>query len=82
TELGYKAQAGAKMLYDFLTEALATKDAPKATGSLASDSDSTTGSAAMYKSPLEKASQNTLTPADLVPAWRAPTPRKNVRHSA
>src|ERR1700722_3949766 len=31
TTLGYKAQAGAKMLYDFLTEQLA----PKETGSLA-----------------------------------------------
>src|ERR1700678_313058 len=32
TTLGYKAQAGAKMLYDFLTEQLA----PKETGSVAS----------------------------------------------
>ena len=71
TELGYKAQAGAKMIYDFLTEALASKDsskdtskeAPKVTGSLASVPD--------------KASQNTLTPADLVPAWHAPLPRKD-----
>ena len=31
TQLGYKAQAGAKMLYDFLTERLASKD----TGSIA-----------------------------------------------
>src|SRR6202046_3098409 len=60
TQLGYKAQAGAKMLYEFLTEALAskdkdaTKDAPKVTGSLAGGAD--------------KTSQNTLTPADLVPA--------------
>jgi len=80
TELGYKAQAGAKMLYDFLTEALASKqtskeqskeqsqDSPKVTGSLASGPD--------------KASQNTLTPADLVPAWRGPLPRKNARNSA
>ncbi len=72
TELGYKAQAGAKMIYDFLTEALASKDtskeAPKVTGSLASVPD--------------KASQNTLTPADLVPAWHAPLPRKDPRHAA
>ncbi len=78
TELGYKAQAGAKMLYDFLTEALASKDlskdpskdvsTPKVTGSLASGAD--------------KASQNTLTPADMVPAWHAPVPRKDPRHSA
>jgi len=73
TELGYRAQAGAKMLYDFLSETLASKeaskeaskDAPKTTGSLASDS----------------ASQNTLTPADLVPAWRGLTAHKNLRHA-
>ncbi len=73
TELGYKAQAGAKMLYEFLTEALASKepskqapkDAPKTTGSLGSGS----------------ASQNTLTPADLLPSWRNPTARYNVKHS-
>ena len=77
TELGYKAQAGAKMIYDFLTEALASKDAveghtpkeaPKVTGSLTRGAD--------------KASQNTLTPADLVPAWHAPLPRKDPRHAA
>ncbi len=76
TQLGYKVQAGAKMLYEFLTEALASKesakdtskDAPKVTGSLASGAD--------------KASQNTLTPADLVPARRAPLPRKDPRHAA
>lgn len=71
TELGYKAQAGAKMLYDVLSQALAAKEpgketatgAPKTTGALANGA----------------ASQNTLTPADLVPAWHAPATRK---HSA
>jgi Family of unknown function (DUF5330) len=75
TALGYKAQAGAKMLYDFLTDALA----PKETGSLAAG-----GSikAAMDKLSTDKASQNTLNPADLTPAWRGPTPRKDAKHSA
>ncbi len=76
TELGYRAQAGAKIVYDFLTEALASKgpakdmakDAPKVTGSLAGGAD--------------KASQNTLTPADLLPPWHAPLPHKDPRHSA
>ncbi|HEX4040617.1 MAG TPA: DUF5330 domain-containing protein [Xanthobacteraceae bacterium] len=71
TELGYKAQAGAKMLYDVLSEALASKEAtkdpatgtPKTTGSLGNGT----------------ASQNTLMPADLVPVWRGPAVRK---HSA
>jgi len=69
TELGYKAQAGAKMLYNVLSEALASKEAakepatgsPKTTGSLANDIPS----------------QNTLSPADLVPAWRGPLVRKH-----
>ncbi len=64
TELGYKAQAGAKMLYDILSETLASKDASK---EQAKDTLKTTGSLASGR-----ASQNTLTPADLVPVWRGP----------
>jgi Family of unknown function (DUF5330) len=75
TAIGYKAQAGAKMLYEFLTEALA----PHTTGSLAS-SKGQRGAAA--KAVLENASQNTLTPADLAPVWRGPTPRKDAKHAA
>jgi hypothetical protein len=76
TTLGYKAQAGAKMLYDFLTEALA----PHETGSLASG---TGQRSAPGKAALEKASQNTLTPTDLAPAWRGPpAPRKDAKHAA
>jgi hypothetical protein len=78
TTLGYKAQAGAKMLYDFLTEALA----PKETGSLAGGNAPHSSKAAMDKPSLEKASQNTLTPADLTPAWRGPVPRKDAKRSA
>ena len=78
TQLGYKAQAGAKMLYEFLTEALA----PKETGSLAGGSVSPSGKTAMGKAPADHASQNTLTPADLTPAWHAPTPRRDAKHAA
>ncbi len=77
-ELGYRAQAGAKMLYDVLTEALA----PKQTGSLASGNGSAAGKSAMAKAFAGKTSQNTLTPADLAPAWRGPTARKTIKHSA
>src|SRR5271170_7664959 len=59
TALGYKAQAGAKMLYDFLTEQLA----PKETGSIASGSVPHSGKSATGKPFLEQASQNTLAPA-------------------
>ncbi len=55
TTFGQKAQAGAKMLYEFLTE----KFGQDKTGSIA---------------PSPSASQHTLTPADLSPAWRGPHP--------
>jgi hypothetical protein len=68
--LGYRAQAGAKMLYDFLTEALAPRD----TGSVPRT--------ASTKSAVDHGSQNTLIPADLTPAWRGLQPRKDAKHSA
>ncbi|MGA2891527.1 MAG: DUF5330 domain-containing protein [Xanthobacteraceae bacterium] len=77
TTLGYKAQAGAKMVYDFLTEQLA----PKETGTLASGGSHSLKSA-MTRSAPERASQNTLTPADLAPVWRGPTPHKDAKHPA
>jgi hypothetical protein len=74
TAIGYRAQAGAKMLYDLLTEALASRE----TG--------LHGTNAAKSSPgrpaLEPASQNTLTPADLSPAWRGPPVREDNKHSA
>jgi len=77
--LGYRAQAGAKMLYNALSEAMV----PRETGSLgnAAPGHASTKSA-MEKSVAERASQSTLTPADLAPAWRAPAPRKDAKHSA
>jgi len=56
--IGHRAQAGAKMLYEFLNEQLG----PSETGTVA-----------------ESPSQNTLTPADLEPAWRGPLPRRDRR---
>lgn len=78
TAIGYKAQASAKMLYDFLTETLA----PHETGSLGAVGHGTAGKAAFDKSPAEKASQNTLTPADLAPAWHGMPSGKDAKHSA
>jgi hypothetical protein len=74
--LGYRAQAGAKMLYDFLTEALA----PRETGSV-SHTGSTTKTAQDKPTP-EHTSQNTLTPADLAPGWRGPQAHKDAKHQA
>lgn len=68
TSMGYRAQAGAKMLYEFLTEALAPRD----TGSVSGRIGTSGGKAAD--------SQNTLTPADLAPAWHGPAAHKDQRH--
>jgi len=68
--LGQKAQAGAKMLYEFLTD----KVGPSETGSVTSKTEHT-GSTA-------QPSQNTLTPEDTAPAWRGPEPRKDPRRPA
>lgn len=71
TSMGYRAQAGAKMLYEFLTEALA----PRETGAVAGQ----TGTVAAGKA-AARDSQNTLTPADLAPAWHGPAAHKDQRH--
>jgi hypothetical protein len=65
--IGYRAQAGAKMLYEFLNEQLG----PAATGSV-------TSTRAVHPLPLPtpRPSQHTLTPADLQPAWRGPQPQR------
>jgi hypothetical protein len=61
--LGQKAQAGAKMLYELLSD----KAGPAETGSITAYSGKKFDAAA--------GSQNTLLPEDLAPAWRAPEPR-------
>ena len=91
TAIGYKAQAGAKMLYDVLSEAMSSHEtsphetAPRETGALASGTGARGGS--VKPAPDRAASQNTLTSGDLVPSWRGPTtrkdnPRKDGRHAA
>jgi hypothetical protein len=63
--LGQKAQNGAKMLYEFLSDRLASDE----TGSVAAEgSDRSAGA---------QPSQHTLTPADMAPVWRGPEPRKD-----
>ena len=67
SEAGVKAQAGAKMLYEFLTE----KFGQEAGRHPAADPAS--GKPVL---PAAGPSQNTLTPADLAPGWRGQPPRK------
>jgi len=76
--IGYRAQAGAKMLYDFLTEALA----PKETGALPHGAAPRGSTAKVEPVKSSPSSQNTLTPADLAPAWRGPQPPKDAKHAA
>ena len=76
--IGYKAQAGAKMLYDMLSETMA----PRETGSLPGGPGARgiAAKAASEKAVAQKASQNTLTSNDLAPSWRGPLPRKDNPH--
>jgi hypothetical protein len=61
--LGQRAQAGAKMLYEFLSEQFGGDERASVR---------TTGSVPL---PAARPSQHTLHPADLVPAWRGLQPR-------
>jgi hypothetical protein len=74
SQLGSRAQAGARMLYEFMTETLKRKDA-------GNDNTARDGKSAADRAVADKDSQNTLTPADLAAPWRGPAPRKDARHA-
>jgi hypothetical protein len=65
---GQKAQTGAKMLYDFLTEKFGQPEARD----VAAHEPAAAGAAHAHKP-----SQNTLTPKDAALPWRGPQPRKD-----
>ncbi|HXX50062.1 MAG TPA: DUF5330 domain-containing protein [Xanthobacteraceae bacterium] len=67
TELGNRAQAGARMLYEFLTKNIKPNDGGSGNGGRSGGS-------------TAEASQNTLTPADLITPWRGPSPHKDPKH--
>jgi hypothetical protein len=67
SQLGSRAQAGARMLYEFFTTKLKTNAPGSANG--AAKSASTADS-----------SQNTLTSTDLIAPWRGPSPHKDPKH--
>ena len=60
--IGHRAQAGAKMLYEYLSEHFG----PNETGAV--------GGKKTAPAPVARPSQHTLLQADLVPAWRGPQP--------
>jgi len=68
--IGHRAQAGAKMLYEYLNEHLGPNDTGTIVNAAAGKS---------VPTPTARPSQQTLSPADLTPAWRGPPPRKEAR---
>jgi hypothetical protein len=66
--IGHRAQAGAKMVYQYLNEHLGTDD----DGANAGTGKSTAPAAG-------RTPRDTLAPADLAAAWRGPRPRKEAR---
>jgi Family of unknown function (DUF5330) len=64
--IGYRAQAGAKLLYEYLNEHLGPHDAPVPLNAAGKS----------VPLPAPRPSQHTLSPADLTPSWRGPQPRK------
>jgi len=71
TTIGYRAQAGAKMLYQLLTEALESHDAA---APVAGETKPQPAAPSLQRA----SSENTLTPADLAPAWHGPPLRKAI----
>ena len=65
--IGHRAQAGAKYLYEFLSEHVGSHDAGPVV------------QAAGKSLPPGKPSQHTLTPTDLAPVWRGPQPQRDAR---
>ena len=68
--IGHRAQAGAKMLYDYFNEHFGSRDA----GTTAKAANGTA-----LPLPTPRPSQHTLSPADLAPGWRGPQTRKETR---
>jgi hypothetical protein len=68
--IGHRAQAGAKMLYDYFNEHFGSQDAGTTPNA---------GNGTALPLPTPRPSQHTLSPADLTPGWRGPQSRKETR---
>jgi hypothetical protein len=68
--IGQRAQTGARMVYDFVSEKVAHEKGE--TGSI-------DGAAIPASLPKHIVGQHTLTSGDLGPAWRGPDPRKQAQ---
>jgi Family of unknown function (DUF5330) len=71
---GQRAQAGAKIVYEFVGDRLAKQEHPAAGNPVAANLPAETPAA-----DAAKASQQTLTSADMAPAWRGPSPRRDAK---
>jgi hypothetical protein len=71
--IGDRAKAGAKRLYEFFSEWHSPNENDAVTTA------TSTRSTTAVPLPAARPSQQTLTPTDLVPAWRGPSPRKDAR---
>jgi hypothetical protein len=65
--LGHKAEAGARTLYQFITERLAEKPGEKV-------ADKAAEKPAALTVPVSAPAHGTLTESDLQPAWHGPVP--------
>jgi hypothetical protein len=89
-----RAKAGAKRLYEMLNERLAANQNDRVSAATAKNvtpvplptarpsphaSQARNAPQSPSQAPSQATSQNTLTPADLAPAWRGPPPRKDAR---
>jgi len=73
TAFGQRAQAGAKILYDLVSDRFgkAERTAPNPPGPAAN------AAAEAPTTEVAKSSQHTLTTTDMTPSWRGPHPRKD-----
>jgi hypothetical protein len=69
---GQRAQAGAKILYEFVGDKLGKAERTNAGGAVAH-----AGNAETAVAEAAKPSQQTLTAADMAPAWHGPQPRRD-----
>jgi hypothetical protein len=70
TAVGQRAQAGAKMLYEYFHERFGAREAGSSENAAAGKT---------VPLPPLRPSQHTLSPADLAPPWRGPHSRKEAR---
>jgi hypothetical protein len=68
--VGHRAQVGAKMVYEYLTEHF---------GEGGAEIPPNAGTGNALRQAAGRAGRDTLQPADLVPAWRGPRSRKEAR---